>query len=190
MIDYGRLGKSIVYYESIGYSRIEAPWWVPKGIMEITCPKDVDFEESLYYLPKNKKCLVASGEQSLLYLANQGLLTKTKIQTVTPCFRDEVQGPTRRKFFMKNELMIPYSSKITDMNRVVEDAMGFFETQVKYPDKLKRVPTDEGFDIEYNGIEIGSYGIRKCQFMNWIYGTGLAEPRMSRVVYTVEESGV
>lgn len=180
MIDYLRLGKSTEFYESRGFSRIEAPWWVPTSIMDITRPKGADPE--VYYLPKNKKALVASGEQSLLYLANQGLLTKTKIQTVTPCFRDEIQGPMRRKFFMKNELMVPFSNKESDLFLMIDDAREFFQSQVKDPSSIKVVKTEEGYDIEYHGVEIGSYGIRKCQFLEWIYGTGLAEPRMTRAM--------
>jgi hypothetical protein len=37
------------------------------------------------------------------------------------------------------------------------------------------------YDIMLDGIEIGSYGHRTCLFCNWIYGTGLAEPRFSRI---------
>ena len=40
----------------------------------------------------------------------------------------------------------------------------------------------ELYDIDYHGIELGSYGIRHCQFLNWIYGTGCAEPRLSKVM--------
>ena len=182
MINYLRLGKSLEYYEKKGYQRLEAPWWVPSGIMNITKPKEVDPNEMGYFLPKNQKELVASGEQSLLYLANQGLLPKGKYQTITPCFRNEIQGPVRRKFFMKNELMIAGSQKETDLKKIIDDAYKFFKTEV--PDKkiLEVIKTEQGYDIEYKGIELGSYGIRSCSFLDWIYGTGLAEPRFSRAL--------
>lgn len=38
------------------------------------------------------------------------------------------------------------------------------------------------WDIELNGIEIGSYGVRTCPFLQWSYGTGLAEPRFGRAL--------
>ena len=181
MINYLRLGQSQEYYEALGYQRLEAPWWVPAGIMEITRPEDRT-EDSIYFLPKNQKALVASGEQSLLYLANQGLLPKGMYQTVTPCFRDEVQSPLRRKFFMKNELMIANSSSQNDLEKAIDNALSFYKTQVPDLNKLAVVTTKEGFDIEYAGIEIGSYGIRSCSFLDWIYATGLAEPRFSRAI--------
>jgi hypothetical protein len=58
--------------------------------------------------------------------------------------------------------------------------LSFFQTQVPDQNLLKIVTTSDGYDIEYNGVEIGSYGIRKTSFLEWIYGTGLAEPRFSR----------
>lgn len=33
--------------------------------------------------------------------------------------------------------------------------------------------------LEYNGYELGLYGIRSSEFLDWIYATGCAEPRMS-----------
>lgn len=180
MINYLRLGKSLEFYEKKGYKRVEAPWWVPKGIMDITSP-----QENLskgYFLEKNQKELVASGEQSFLYLANQGLLPDGKYQTITPCFRDEVQGSIRRKFFMKNELIISGSTKRSDLVKIIDDSFNFFRTQVSDKNLLEVVKTDQGFDIEYDGIEIGSYGIRSCSFLDWIYGTGLAEPRFTRAL--------
>lgn len=41
------------------------------------------------------------------------------------------------------------------------------------------VGTTDGYDITYKGIELGSYGMRKCEFLEWVYGTGCAEPRLS-----------
>lgn len=186
MINYLLIGKSLEYYEKKGYKRIEAPWWVPTEIMKITFPKDKDPNEMGYFLPKNQKELVASGEQSLLYLANQSILPEGKYQTVTPCFRDEVQGPIRRKFFMKNELMIAGSNKKSDLDQIIQEALTFFKANVTDKKLLKVVKTNQGFDIEYDGIELGSYGIRKCSFLKWVYGTGLAEPRFSRAVKIAE----
>lgn len=182
MINYLRLAQSIEFYAQAGFKRIEAPWWVPNEIMNITLPEGKDPIDTLYYLAKNKKSLVASGEQSLLYLANQGLLPGGKYQTVTPCFRDEVQGPTRRKFFMKNELMVAGTQSESELQAIIQTAMEFFKTQVPDASKLQVVKTKEGFDIEYGGIELGSYGIRRCSFLDWVYGTGVAEPRTERAI--------
>ncbi len=39
--------------------------------------------------------------------------------------------------------------------------------------------TPEGLDIMYNGVELGSYGNRRDEY---IYGTGLAEPRFTHAM--------
>lgn len=47
-------------------------------------------------------------------------------------------------------------------------------------DRLKVVDTDIGFDVEYDGLELGSFGTRQTITGKWyVYGTGLAEPRYS-----------
>jgi len=40
MIDYGRLDRSLSFYQEKGFSRIESPWTVTKEISGITKPKD------------------------------------------------------------------------------------------------------------------------------------------------------
>ena len=64
MISYQNLADSIKFYEKKGYQRIEAPWLVPPCIDDITKPED----KQHYMLKHNDKCLVASGEQTFLYL--------------------------------------------------------------------------------------------------------------------------
>lgn len=182
MIDYQKLADSLSFYEQKGYKRIEAPWWVPSSIVDITRPKD---EKEGYFLQKNQKELVASGEQSFLYLANQGLLPEGKYQTITPCFREEVQGPMRRKFFMKNELIIAGSQDTDKLNELIEDCYNFFKKYIENSNKLEIIQTDLGYDINYNNIELGSYGVRETSFLKWIYGTGIAEPRFSRALRVV-----
>lgn len=182
LIDYSVMAKSIEHYEALGYRRVEAHWWVPEDIMMITAPKDRESKDLLYKLTKNNKCLVASGEQSFLYMANQGMLVPGKYQTVTPCFRDEIQGPLRRKYFLKNELINTETVNEDTLEIMIGAAMSFFRTVVPNKDLLKIVDTSDGHDIEYDGVEIGSYGIRSCAFLKWIYATGCAEPRLSRAI--------
>lgn len=38
------------------------------------------------------------------------------------------------------------------------------------------------YDIMWRDYELGSYGIRECEFLKWIYGTGCAEPRTSKLI--------
>ena len=80
MIDYKILNDSILYYESKGFKRIEAPWTVSENVDNITKPKD----RLSFQLKHNNKCLVASGEQSFLYLYLKNFLPLGQYQTVTP----------------------------------------------------------------------------------------------------------
>ena len=66
MIDYGKIAESTHHYTKHHYVRIEAPWWVSQEITRITKPEESWNE---YFIDENKKSLVASGEQSFLYMA-------------------------------------------------------------------------------------------------------------------------
>jgi len=173
MIDYARLDRSIKFYEDYGFKRIESPWTVTKAISNITKPADgKDWE-----IIGKDKVLVASGEQSFLYLYLKGFLPKGKYQTITPCFREEPFDITHTKYFIKNELIITDEVNSLKLDEVVLICQKFFEKEIGK--KVDVVKTEQGFDLEYNGIEIGSYGIRSCEYLDWIYATGLAEPRMT-----------
>ena len=197
MIDYALIDRATRYYADRGYQRIETPWLVSKDIADLTKPLNA----STYIVQKDteqkQKVFVASGEQSFLYLINKGHMPRVgRYQTVTPCLRDDAWDTTHMKNFIKLEL-IEYSARSTDMDslvlrehnklyveRVVDIALSFFATLV---DKtcLEVVDTSAGYsvsyDINYNGIEIGSYGFRSCVFCDWVYATGIAEPRFSRL---------
>lgn len=76
MIDYSRINRSINFYEEFGFKRIESPWTVTKAISGITKPKDkIDWE-----IKGKDKVLVASGEQSFLYLYLKNFLRNTLFQ--------------------------------------------------------------------------------------------------------------
>lgn len=86
MIDYGRLDRSVKFYDEFGFKRIESPWTVTKAVSGITKPKDkIDWE-----IIGKDKVLVASGEQSFLYLYLKGFLPKGKYQTITPVFHQKL----------------------------------------------------------------------------------------------------
>lgn len=189
MIDYHKIAQSVDYYNNLNYQQIEAPWWVSKETVKITKPDGIT-ENQLYFLETNKKCLVASGEQSYLYLAIKGRLPKGSYQTVTPCFRDESIDWLHRKCFIKNELIIVEAFKKDNLDKIILDAFKFFETQVPNKNLLRVIETQEktskiSFDILYDDIELGSYGYRYCEFLEWIYGTGCAEPRLTHTIQTI-----
>lgn len=176
MIDYGLLNNSIKYYESKGFQRVEAPWTVSEKVDNITKPSDrISFQ-----LKYNDKCLVASGEQSFLYLYLKNFLPKGQYQTITPCFRYEAFDFLHTKYFMKNELIKTDVVNQQELEKIVKIAFGFY--QPLFNKEIQIVPTLEGFDLEIDGKELGSYGIRSCEFLDWIYATGCAEPRTSSLI--------
>jgi len=175
MIDYNKIADSIDYYTEHGFTRIEAPWTVSKYVDDLTRPSDaVPFE-----LTYNGKRLVASGEQSFLYLYLKDFLPKGQFQTVTPCFRLESFDYTHSKYFIKNELIKTDRVNEIELIKIVELCIGFYS---KYVSGLEIVRTDIGYDIYKGDVELGSYGIRTNNFLEYIYATGIAEPRLSRVI--------
>jgi hypothetical protein len=176
MINYRIIADSIDHYKSAGFNRIESPWLVTKPISAITAPPNATF----FTIAEKNEVLVASGEQSLLSLYNLGLLPKGEFQTVTPCFRDELIDSLHHQTFIKNELMKTDSPTVDNLHMMIQLSVDFFKRYLKTVDVVEIGPNQ--FDICYKGIELGSYGIRSCQFLTWIYGTGVAEPRLSRTM--------
>ena len=182
MINYKILDDSLQYYEENKFQRIETPWTVSKYVDELTKPIDkISFE-----LKHNDKCLVASGEQSFLYLYLKDFIPKGQYQTITPCFRYEAFDFAHTKYFMKNELIKTDVISDNELVKLVEISLEFFESYL--PDVYVQ-PTDIGFDIMWKNYELGSYGIRKNEFLEWIYGTGCAEPRLSKLI-KLNENGL
>lgn len=176
MINFENLQKSIEFYEAGGFTRIEAPWTVSKYVDDITKPKDV----LSFQLNHNGKCLVASGEQSFLYLYLKKFLPKGQFQTITPCFRFESFDHLHTKYFMKNELIKTDKVDEESLQEVIHLCFNFY--QQFFTKKLQIVKTPIGYDIEIEGDELGSYGMRSCDFLDWIYATGCAEPRLSSLI--------
>jgi hypothetical protein len=177
MINYGLIQNSIYFYERAGYLRVESPWTVTEAISNITKP---EWATSFTIKEKNK-VLVASGEQSFLAMYNKGFLPLGQFQTVTPCFRDDAFSLVHTKYFVKNELIKTDRTTHDDLMKVINVAWAYFK-YVAGPDvKLKEL--DDGtYDLYLGDIELGSYGIRTCPFLTWIYGTGIAEPRLTRAM--------
>lgn len=177
MIDYKLIQASIEYYESLHFKHVEAPWAVSEAICNITLPEG----KMPFKLVHNNKCLVGSAEQSFLYLYLKGFLPKGQFQAVTPCFRYEPFDQFHSKYFIKNELIKTDVVSYLELVKILDHALGFYK---KYIPDAHHVETEDGFDIVVDGKELGSYGIRECEFLKWIYGTGCAEPRLSTLMQT------
>lgn len=184
MIDYRKIADAIEFYKARGYTYIETPWTVSENIDNITKPADRPHMQ----LKHNNKCLVASGEQSFLYLFAKDYLPKGKYQTVTPCFRYEPYDGLHSKCFMKNELIITDDVTEENLRKVINDAKEFFSKYINVKVECildtynKLSPMTYDIVTEDGEIELGSYGIRTCGFLKWIYGTGVAEPRLSKAI--------
>ena len=188
-INYRNIADAVDFYQGCGYTYVEVPWYVTREIMDITRPKHVP-EDMDYYIPKNDKCLVASAEQSFLYLIVKGILQPGKYVGVTPCYRFEPINQLHRKVFTKVELI--EFGEVDDIGQsnlteLVHHAIEFFKTKLNGTiAKVGNVPENSiyGLDLEYNMEELGSYGIRQHRNIKWVYGTGCAEPRLSIIQST------
>lgn len=183
MIDYKLLNESIEFYESEGFTRIEVPWMVTEYIDSITRPKDA----IPYRIENKKKNLIASGEQGFLYLLLKEYLPPGKYQTITPCFRNDSYDFTHTKQFLKNELIIvdPNMDKKKGDKyawELLRVAKKFFKVVLKSTPTIVADSTAGTLDLEFNEVEVGSYGFRTHDNMSWAYGTGCAEPRTSTLI--------
>lgn len=174
---YKRLVEASNYYTSQGYKYVELPWEVDNTTSDITKPPECkDYK-------LNDGVLVASGEQSFLQLIIDDKLTFGKYQGITPCFRHEYQYDDMHKpYFMKLEL-IKYGINLNsiDLVDILNKAINFFNNYIEC--EVIKIANFQ-FDIvtKNNKIELGSYGYRQYKDIEWIYGTGLAEPRLTEAL--------
>lgn len=161
-INWATLAHAVDYYENLGYIYVDVPWIVDKDTSDMT-----HFGESVVC---NKGVLIGSGEQGFLV----GDYPKGKYMTATPCFRvEDKHTDTTRPYFVKLEL---YSQGIyPNYDELVRDAFDYMNSLVP----CRAEDTDIGCDIMCGDIELGSYGKRNINGKQWVYGTGLALPRMT-----------
>lgn len=176
MIDYHKISDAIDCYAVHGYVYRDVPWLLDKQSVQLAAPEGVRQFETFM------GCLPASGEQSFYHQMTLGLLAKGRWQTVTPCFRDEpVTNNLTRTHFLKLELIdvdpddVDWSLDImVDTAYKLMYRLGVETTRMVQPDGSIDL-------VSLDGVELGSYGVRHIDGYSWVYGTGLAEPRFSRV---------
>lgn len=175
MIDYKVIADAVEFYKGKGYRYVEAPWFVTLDSLNVTRPEK-SREFSTF-----SGCLVASGEQSFIEMRND-LCPGRKYQCVTPCFRDEEKHDwTHLRCFMKCELIIPLW-KDDDPEHYLEVMMNDAVTWMGRYGGVRLVKTDIGHDIFHGDTELGSYGHRQYKGFRWVYGTGIAEPRLTQAL--------
>lgn len=175
-IDYSKVVTAAKYYASCGFKEVEVPWIINYDAYRTTKPGLArDFYTVDGYLN-------ASGEQSFIMMLQSGVKLGRNF-CITPCFRnEEVFDEIHYQYFFKVEL-IDMNVSEDNLRAMITVAKKFFEQYVP----VNIVQTDDegrAFDIvdKQHGIELGSYGIRNVDGFSWIYGTGVALPRLDVVI--------
>lgn len=176
LIAMTRIAHAEEYYSELGYVPRAVPWVVREEAYMVTFPDEPDIRRYTTL----EGFLVASGEQSFIQLMLNGV-ELGQAQCTTPCFRDEPHDALHDPYFMKTELIRTDDTSTEALQVMITDAEKFFRMYVE----AERVLMDDGtYDIVHppTGIELGSYGKREYRGYTWLYGTGLAEPRLQRVI--------
>jgi hypothetical protein len=175
-INWKLLIEALEYYKDHGFTEIPVNWHVSRSVHDITCSDPA----RMFHL-KDYGVLVGSAEQAFIEMQIEGRLPAGRFVALTPCFRDEgvARDDLHALYFMKVELYSTLPDAIQDgeLYELCLRARGFMETRTRLP--VQSVLTEEGIDLEINGIEVGSYSRRSFGGISWTCGTGLAEPRFS-----------
>lgn len=192
IIDYCLLAKAIKYFSKKGFKQIETPWRVSKEAIEGTFNSSESFKT-------DDKFLVGSAEQGFLELQLQDKLKGAQFMSVSPCFRNEVEDYYHQQEFLKLELIYFSNYDIKIMDATYKSFKNFVLSFIIKKLKIKTsniviLRTNDGNslyseDILINGIEYGSYGIRQFQGKYYIYGTGIALPRASKILKSLTIKG-
>ncbi len=164
------------FYLQRGYKYHPVDWAVEREFNEVT------FQGPLVPLLENK-FFVGSAEQGFIK-DYQELESGCYYFAISPCVRigDFNRSSFHQPYFLKLELFYKGKNKEDNeiaLKKIMDDAFAFF-SQFKTPTTLKK--EDGSFDLEINQIEVGSYGIRDSAPYFFVYGTGVAEPRLSQAL--------
>lgn len=177
-IDYRALAGALDHYTGHDYPYMEAPWVVSSAAMNATLPAGDEATRTQYGE------LVGSAEQSFIELMMRGREV-TKACAITPCFRLEPRyDELHHGYFIKLEL-IDTDATVANLRAMIEVARSLFE---KYMEVEVVEMGNEMYDIvdSRHGIELGSYGFREMNERRFIYGTGLALPRLTTALQRQE----
>lgn len=189
VINYRRVAKAIKKYQKIGYTYIDTPWLVSDEAMLATLPSHrKGFELGHSTLKPGK--LVGSAEQGFIQLMLDEKIQPGNYVSAGPCFRDEENVDALHQYaFFKVELIQIIHPRDPMPTHGAARVMANDADEVlynMYGPGAQVVRTPEGWDIEVEGVEIGSYGVREYKGHRWVYGTGLALPR-THIAYKVRE---
>lgn len=171
--------EAVSFYRCKGYKSITVPTVVEGRVVNATCPPWGDFrpDHGLYH--------VASAEQSFLQMMEEGYDLLGLYQATTACHRpsDADRGELYQEWFLKLEL---YSSDVHQGEELLlTDARECYAKHLNVPlEEIEVVPTELGRDLVFNGVEVGSYGIRLNVLgrHSWAYGTGFVPFRLGKAM--------
>lgn len=180
-----RLAHIIHLWQSTDAQYVQLPWMASQEALGATRPPErvpnTDIQTSFGYL-------VASGEQSFMDMVPQ-LKANQLYVGWTPCFRHEPSfDATHHYYFMKAEAFVRCSASqvSSEVDRVRNIAMLGFETLLRLSNTTAQLEFRQtaihAYDIECNGVEVGSYGCRNYKGQTYVFGTALAEPRWSEAL--------
>lgn len=170
IISTQKIFKALEFFTNLGYVVTDVPLVVDEEISNLTKPND---RENFYHT--GNKVYVASAEQSFLQMMKEGVLPCGRYIAITPCVRDEeVYDETHFKTFLKVELCCVGEVCVKE---VVSQTL-LFNSMFGAVCSLSE--ENSVVDINLNGIEVGSYGVRTsvCGRV-YTFGTAIAEPRFS-----------
>jgi hypothetical protein len=162
-IDYRIIADAIDHYRAVGYRQVEVPWMVDRAVVAQTfLGRGFGVDDG--------RVLVGSAEQGFIASPHRG-----KLMACSPCFRPDTIDEFHQEQFVKLELYNDVETSDADLQSMIREARSFFARH----GEAKIEETVEGWDITIAGIEVGSYGRRRHDDTTWLYGTGVALPRLS-----------
>ena len=180
IVDYKLLSKAIKFFSHKGYTQVETPWRVSEESINLTFKSSESFKS-------DDKFLVGSAEQGFLEMISDGILEYGRYMSVSPCFRNENEDYYHQQEFIKLELIdIILVKNMFALNLMRDNVLKFITKHLKVKSSsIVVVSTNDDstdFDILIDGIEYGSYGFRNIEEKVYIYGTGIALPRASKIL--------
>lgn len=180
IVDYKLLSKAIKFFSHKGYTQVETPWRVSEESINLTFKSSESFKS-------DDKFLVGSAEQGFLEMISDGILEYGRYMSVSPCFRNEKEDYYHQQEFIKLELIdIILVKNMFALNLMRDNVLKFITKHLKVKSSsIVVVSTNDDstdFDILIDGIEYGSYGFRNIEEKVYIYGTGIALPRASKIL--------
>lgn len=178
-INWTKIGQAVDFYKRRGFIYIETPWIVDVDNLFLTC-NDLS---RIVTTDIPHTGLVGSAEQSFIQLVLENKLDGTNFVSAGPCFRYEQPFDKLHQLqFFKVELFVKCNSE----SEAIFATKEVLNSANKFMYQANAKETDEGFDLEINGIEVGRYGYRYADGVGWwTYGTGLAEPRYSQALASI-----